>query len=81
METPTASVSVASRETRSHLKVQFVSPVAHRAVGAPKNGFRVDHAFANTAFQKRFLTISCRYDHGPREAGLTDHSALILKCS
>jgi exonuclease III len=46
-----------------------------------KNGFRVDHAFANTAFRKRFPAISCSYDHSTREVGLTDHSALILKCA
>lgn len=43
------------------------------------NGFRVDHAFANAAFRKRFATVSCRYDHTPRDIGLSDHSALILK--
>jgi len=43
------------------------------------NGFRVDHAFANTAFQNRYPRIRCIYDHSPREIGLTDHSALILR--
>jgi exonuclease III len=45
------------------------------------NGFRVDHAFANKAFRTRFSQISCFYDHGPRETGLSDHSALIVKCT
>lgn len=46
---------------------------------SPINGFRVDHAFANEAFQKCFAPIRSYYDHGPRENGLTDHSALIVK--
>jgi len=46
-----------------------------------RNGFRVDHAFSNVAFQKRFPTISCAYDHSPRQIGLTDHSALVIRCA
>jgi exodeoxyribonuclease III len=45
---------------------------------SPLNGFRVDHALANAAFRRRFPAMRCMYDHGPRETGLTDHSALIL---
>jgi exonuclease III len=45
------------------------------------NGFRVDHALANAAFRNRFATVRCLYDHTPRETGLSDHSALILKSS
>jgi exonuclease III len=45
---------------------------------SPLNGFRIDHALANTAFRKHFSTIRCMYDHAPRETSLTDHSALIL---
>lgn len=44
------------------------------------NGFRLDHALANRAFLKHFSTIQCVYDHGPREIGFTDHSALIVRC-
>jgi len=46
-----------------------------------KNGFRIDHAFANAAFLDRFAPINCYYDHAPRELGLTDHSALLVNCS
>ena len=42
-----------------------------------KNGFRIDHAFGNAAFVQHFRP-SCRYDHAPREAGFSDHSALLL---
>jgi exonuclease III len=45
------------------------------------NGFRIDHAFANRAFEKCFSSITCVYDHSPRENKLTDHSALILRCA
>lgn len=44
------------------------------------NGFRVDHALANSTFQKRFPAPRCFYDHSTREVGLTDHSALIVRC-
>jgi exonuclease III len=45
------------------------------------NGFRVDHAFANDAFENRYGPISCEYGHGPRETKITDHSALIVECA
>jgi exonuclease III len=45
------------------------------------NGFRVDHAFANAAFRKKFSNIRCFYDHAPRDMKLTDHSALVLTVS
>jgi exodeoxyribonuclease III len=45
------------------------------------NGFRIDHAFANAAFVDCFPSIRCFYDHHPREAGLTDHSALHVSCA
>jgi exonuclease III len=43
-----------------------------------KNGFRIDHAFANAAFRERFPGIRCRYDHEPREMKISDHSALVI---
>ena len=42
-----------------------------------KNGFRIDHAIGNVAFVQRFRP-SCRYDHTPREADFSDHSAVLL---
>jgi len=42
------------------------------------HGFRTDHALANQRFCDEFRTLRYAYDHSPREAGLTDHSALIL---
>ena len=38
------------------------------------NGFRIDHAFADTVVNDRVES-----DHGPRELGITDHSALIVE--
>jgi exodeoxyribonuclease III len=43
-----------------------------------KNGFRLDHVFANQAFIRRFPEFRCLIDHEPRETGLTDHSAVVL---
>ena len=44
--------------------------------GARGNGFRVDHAFATPSLTPR--VISCRYAHLEREAGISDHSMLIV---
>jgi exodeoxyribonuclease-3 len=44
-----------------------------------RNGFRLDHAFANSAFVEWARPV-CRYDHVPREAKWTDHSAVIVTC-
>ena len=55
-----------------------------RSPPSPKrrsNGFRIDHAFANAAFRKKFSNIRCFYDHSPREMSITDHSALVLSAS
>lgn len=40
------------------------------------NGFRVDHAFASRRMETRIQDV--RYDHGPRTAGVSDHSMLVL---
>lgn len=45
------------------------------------NGFRIDHAFGNKALVEHFSALHCSIDHEPREAGLTDHSAIILDLS
>jgi exonuclease III len=42
-----------------------------------KNGFRIDHAFGNPEFVRQFRPL-CRYDHTPREARFSDHSALLV---
>ncbi len=42
-----------------------------------KNGFRIDHALANSHFIDRFAP-TCSYDHVPRDQGLSDHSAIVL---
>jgi hypothetical protein len=42
-----------------------------------RNGFRIDHAFANAAVDSRIRKIA--YDHTPREAACTDHSALVVE--
>ena len=46
-----------------------------------KNGFRIDHAFANEAFRTAFKKINCFYLHEPRESHVTDHSALVVDLS
>jgi endonuclease/exonuclease/phosphatase family metal-dependent hydrolase len=43
-----------------------------------RNGFRIDHAFANRAWLGAFPDWRCVYDHAPRERKLTDHSALVI---
>jgi exonuclease III len=43
-----------------------------------RNGFRLDHAFANHAWRTNFLDWRCVYDHTPRERSITDHSALVV---
>jgi exodeoxyribonuclease-3 len=48
---------------------------------SPVNGFRVDHAFGNQALIEHFPAYRCSFDHGPRQTGLTDHSAIILDLS
>lgn len=42
-----------------------------------KNGFRIDHAFANNRFAET-TQPSCRYDHLPRLNEISDHSALVV---
>ena len=44
---------------------------------AAGNGFRLDHAFATTNLQPRIK--ACRYSHEEREAGMPDHSVLIVE--
>jgi len=41
-----------------------------------RNGFRYDHALATAGFDHRIETAL--YDHNPREAGISDHSLLML---
>lgn len=43
-----------------------------------KNGFRIDHAFANHTFLATFPRASCYYNHDPKKLKITDHSALII---
>ncbi len=43
-----------------------------------KNGFRIDHAFANRAFLDAYPKATCRLDHSPRETRISDHSALVV---
>ena len=43
-----------------------------------RNGFRIDHAFGNAALLERFPALCCEYDHEPRDAQLSDHSAILL---
>jgi exonuclease III len=45
--------------------------------GNTRNGFRLDHAFANKSFLDSW-EIDCCYDHRPRESSWTDHSAIKL---
>lgn len=43
-----------------------------------KNGFRIDHAFANRSFLNAYPKATCRIDHSPRETRISDHSAVII---
>jgi exodeoxyribonuclease-3 len=43
-----------------------------------KYGFRLDHVFGNSALLRRYGAFDCRYDHGPRERGMSDHSAIMV---
>lgn len=45
--------------------------------GARANGFRLDHAFASPCLSAR--VTSCRYSHDEREAGISDHSILLVE--
>lgn len=45
--------------------------------GARRNGFRVDHAFATPSLLSRIS--ACRYSHGERDAGVSDHSMVIVE--
>ena len=44
--------------------------------GVRANGFRLDHAFATPTLRPR--VSSCRYSHIERDAGVTDHSMVIV---
>ncbi len=45
--------------------------------GVRRNGFRVDHVFATPSLRPR--VTSCRYSHVERDAGVTDHSMVIVE--
>jgi exodeoxyribonuclease III len=45
--------------------------------GVRGNGFRLDHAFATPSLCPRIT--SCRYSHAEREAGISDHSIVIVE--
>jgi exodeoxyribonuclease-3 len=44
-----------------------------------KSDYRIDHALANIPFVALFGPLQCWYDHQPRGARLTDHSAILLR--
>jgi exonuclease III len=44
--------------------------------GARGNGFRLDHCFATPSLVPR--VVSCRYSHAERDAGVSDHSLVIV---
>lgn len=46
-------------------------------LSSSKNGFRIDHAFANNHFVSQMAPL-CAYDHNSRLSGITDHSAIIV---
>jgi exonuclease III len=48
-----------------------------RKGGVRLNGFRVDHAFATPSLMPRIA--SCRYSHKERDAGVSDHSMVIVE--
>jgi exodeoxyribonuclease III len=42
-----------------------------------RNGFRIDHAFASASMLRRVR--ECAYSHPEREAGVSDHSSMLLQ--
>jgi len=48
-----------------------------RKGGADRNGFRLDHAFGSPALWPR--VVNCRYSHGERKAGTSDHCVLVVE--
>jgi exonuclease III len=50
---------------------------SRRKGGVPGNPFRVDHAFATPGLLPRIN--SCRYSHAEREAGVSDHSIVLVE--
>jgi exodeoxyribonuclease III len=49
----------------------------HSWVDHQGSGYRFDHVFLSAELASRIG--ACDYDHAPREAGLSDHSALVLR--
>jgi exonuclease III len=45
--------------------------------GARANGFRLDHVFATPSLRHR--VTACRYSHVERDAGVTDHSMVVVE--
>jgi exonuclease III len=45
--------------------------------GVRGNGFRVDHAFASPSLLARVR--ECRYSHAERDAGISDHSLVVVE--
>ena len=45
--------------------------------GVRGNGFRLDHAFTTPSLRSRIT--SCKYSHAERDAGISDHSMLIVE--
>ena len=41
-----------------------------------RNGFRYDHALATNSLDQAIDSVA--YDHGPRESGISDHSAIVV---
>lgn len=46
-------------------------------ISAAKNGFRIDHVLCTESLNRQVTRIY--YEHGPREAAATDHSALVVE--
>lgn len=51
--------------------------VSHSRDGIPGNGFRIDHAFATPGLLPHIR--DCRYSHSEREAGISDHSIIVVE--
>ena len=41
------------------------------------NGFRLDHALTSRSLDARITNV--RYSHAEREAGVTDHSVMVVE--
>lgn len=60
-----------------HSEEREYSWFGKRKGGAIGNGYRIDHAFVSQVLLPRLM--GCNYSHQEREAGMSDHSVLLVE--